>query len=229
MLPEVLAPCHVALATFTKPMSSASNPSWTHRLARPVVRPLLNTKVRPNHLTTLRLVSGMAACLCFAIGTPAGTWWGGWLWLLSAFLDRADGEFARLGNMMSAAGHRYDYHSDVAVNSLVFASLGIGLLGSWSIPIGLIASLSMLFCLLVSEWLLQRSPTGTRAYTGRWGFDPDDALYLIAPMAWLGLQGFIVIGTAVCAPVMTLIISIRLLRMRRAAAAAAAVSCGGQW
>ena len=210
-------------------MSSASNPSWTHRLARPFVRPLLHTKVRPNHLTTLRLVSGMAACLCFAIGTPAGTWWGGWLWLLSAFLDRADGEFARLGNMMSAAGHRYDYRSDVAVNSLVFASLGIGLRGSWSIPIGLIASLSMLFCLLVSEWLLQRSPTGTRAYTGRWGFDPDDALYLIAPMAWLGLQGFIVIGTAVCAPVMTLIISIRLLRMRRAAAAAAAVSCGGQW
>jgi hypothetical protein len=30
---------------------------------------------------------------------------------MSAFLDRADGELARIGNMMTPGGHRYDYVS----------------------------------------------------------------------------------------------------------------------
>jgi archaetidylinositol phosphate synthase len=38
--------------------------------------------------------------------------WGGGIWLLSAFLDRADGELARIGDMMSRGGHVYDYYSD---------------------------------------------------------------------------------------------------------------------
>jgi archaetidylinositol phosphate synthase len=56
--------------------------SWTHLLARQMVRPLLGTRVRPNHLTTLRLISGLAACLCFALGTNSGMIWGGVLWLV---------------------------------------------------------------------------------------------------------------------------------------------------
>ena len=68
--------------------------TWTHLLARPVVRPLIGTAVRPNHLTTLRLLTGIAACVALALGTRAGMWWGGGLWLVSAFLDRADGELA---------------------------------------------------------------------------------------------------------------------------------------
>jgi len=57
------------------------------------------TRLRPNHLTTGRLLSGLAACVCFGFGTKSGMAWGGGLWLLSAFLDRADGELARIGNM----------------------------------------------------------------------------------------------------------------------------------
>ena len=87
--------------------------SWTHLLARPLIRPLIGTPVRPNHLTALRLLTGVGACVCLGLGTHAGMWWGGWLWLLSAFLDRADGELARLGNLMSEAGHRFDYLADI--------------------------------------------------------------------------------------------------------------------
>jgi archaetidylinositol phosphate synthase len=173
-------------------------------------------------LTTARLVSGLAACVCFALGTRAGLWWGGWLWLFSAFLDRADGELARVGNMMSAAGHRYDYRADVTVNTLLFASAGIGLrgswLGSWAIGLGLIAATSMLLCGVFAESLQLRSPPGTRAYYGRWGFDPDDALYLIAPIAWLGWMSFIVIGTAVVAPILMVSLGIRLQGLVRVAA-----------
>jgi archaetidylinositol phosphate synthase len=193
--------------------------SWTHLLARVVVRPLVGTAVTPNHLTTLRLLTGVAACIAFMPGTSTGMWWGGGLWLISAFLDRADGELARLGNMMSPAGHRYDYYADTAVNSLFFLSIGIGLyqswLGGWSIVLGLISAAAMLLCSVLSEWLEAASPPGTRAYSGRWGFDPDDALYLMGPLAWLGWLAPILIGASIGATAMMIISAVRLARLRR--------------
>jgi archaetidylinositol phosphate synthase len=212
------------IGSLTKPMSSVSNSTWTHRLARPLVRSLLATPIRPNHVTTLRLATGILACLGFALGTRAGMWWGGGFWLLSAFLDRVDGELARLGNMMSAGGHRYDFAADTAVNTLVFVAMGIGLRGSWlgywSIPLGLIGGASMLLCSLFCEWLLLRSPTSTKPYSGRWGFDPDDALYLLGPLAWLDWLNLVLIGTALGASAMMLVTGIRVQRLRRAHALA---------
>jgi archaetidylinositol phosphate synthase len=193
--------------------------SWTHLLARRLVRPLLSTWVRPNHLTTLRLVSGVAACACLALASDAGMWWGGGLWLVSAFLDRADGELARIGNMMSAAGHIYDYYVDNLVNVAFFVAIGIGLRHSWlgelSIPLGLLSGLALFLCNLFSEWLERRSPPDTRAYAGKWGFDPDDALYLMGPLAWLGWLGPVLLGAAVGTTAMMLLTGLRLLRLRR--------------
>ncbi len=172
----------------------------------------------PNHLTTLRLVTGIAACVGVALGTPAGSLWGGVLWLLSAFLDRADGELARIGDMMSAKGHAYDYFCDALVNSLVFAAAGIGArhgwLGVWAAPIGALATVSMLVCWVVGEWYQQLEGSGQKAYAGRWGFDLDDGLYLIAPVIWLGLMGIVVVGAAVATSVMAVIILIRYRRLR---------------
>jgi len=192
--------------------------SWTHRLARPMVRPLLGSRVTPNQLTTLRLFTGVAACLLFSLGTRAGMWWGGGLWLLSAFLDRADGELARIGNMMTPGGHRYDYYSDSIVNSVFFVSIGIGLrhswLGSWSIPLGLVSGAAVFLGGLFAEWLELRSPPGTQAYSGKWGFDLDDALYLMGPLAWFGWLSPILVGASVGATAMMLITGLRLLRVR---------------
>jgi archaetidylinositol phosphate synthase len=196
--------------------------SWTHLLARPVVRPLIGTAVRPNHLTTLRLLTGIAACVGFSLGTRAGMWWGGGLWLVSAFLDRADGELARIGNMMSPAGHRYDYVADVSVNTLFFVAIGFGLrnswLGAWSIPLGAISGASILLASIFSERLERRSPAGTKAISGKWGFDPDDALYLMGPLAWLGWLGPILAGASVGATAAMVIMGIRLVRVKRAVA-----------
>ena len=71
--------------------------SWTHKMARVCILPLVNTPVTPNHLTTVRLITGIAACACFAVGDRQWDIWGGWLWLFSAFMDRADGEYWRSG------------------------------------------------------------------------------------------------------------------------------------
>jgi phosphatidylglycerophosphate synthase len=184
-----------------------------------MIRPLIGTAVRPNHITTLRLLTGVAACVALAWGTRAGLWWGGGLWLVSAFLDRADGELARLGNMMSPQGHRYDYLSDVWVNTLFFVAIGIGLrhswLGAWSVPLGLVSGVSMLLIGLFAERIELRSPAGIKAVSGRWGFDPDDALYLMGPLAWLNWLSPILIGATIGTTLAMLILGVRLRRMIR--------------
>ena len=192
--------------------------TWTHLAARALVRPLIGTGVTPNHLTTLRLVTGLMACAAVALGTPAGALWGGILWLISAFLDRADGELARIGDMMSAQGHAYDYFADVLVNSLVFAAAGIGArhswLGVWAAPLGVIATAAMLVCWIVGEWYQKLEGSGRKAYEGRWGFDMDDGLYLIAPLIWFGLMSFVVLGAALATSVMAVLIIFRYRRLK---------------
>jgi archaetidylinositol phosphate synthase len=193
-----------------------SSTTWTHLLARPVIRPLIGTAVRPNHITTLRLLTGIAACVAFAWGNRAGMRWGGGLWLVSAFLDRADGELARLANMMSPQGHRYDYLADVWVNSLFFVAIGMGLrhsaLGNWSMPLGLLSGFSTLLASVFAEWLESRCPPGTKAISGRWGFDPDDSLYLMGPLAWLGWLTPVLVIASVGTTMAMMVLGIRLRR-----------------
>lgn len=194
-----------------------SGTSWSHVIARPLVRPMIGTRIRPNHLTTLRLVTGLAACIGLALDTRAGTWWGGGLWIVSAFLDRADGELARLGRLTSPGGHLYDYYCDITVNALLFVAIGIGLrhsfLGAWAIPLGLLAGVSLLMGSIFSHRLELRSPPGTKAYSGKWGFDLEDALYLMAPLAWLGWLSPILIGAAIGATAIMLLTAWRLQRL----------------
>ena len=196
-----------------------SGGSWTHLAARPLVRPMIGTWVRPNHLTALRLVAGLAGRGGFGIGSGQADGWGGGLWLVSAFLDRADGELARMGNLGSKAGHTFDYWVDNFINALFFIAAGLGLrhswLGGWAIALGLLAGVSLFLCGIFSEWLEQRSPPDTRAYSGKWGFDPDDALYLMGPFAWLGWLAPIVVGAAVGATAMMVLTGLRLQRLIR--------------
>lgn len=200
---------------FTQPYTS-----WTHRFTRVLVRPLVGTRVTPNDLTTGRLVTGLAACAAFAVGGTAWNLWGGLLWLASCLLDRADGELARLGGTSSAAGHRYDYYCDVAVNGLFFFAIGVGLrdgdLGGWAVALGLVAGGAVAAASVLAETLERASPHDDKAYAGVLGFDFDDVLYLFAPAAWFGLFPFILVGAAACAPVFVALTWARLVRVRAA-------------
>lgn len=184
--------------------------SWTHKIARVCILPLVRTPVTPNHLTTLRLVTGIAACASFAVGERSWDIWGGWLWLFSAFLDRADGELARVSGKTSPRGHQYDYFSDVAVTSLFFIGAGIGLressLGMWAIVAGFAGGIGVFVAEILAERIDQQmKDTGDKAYPGFAGFDFDDILYLFAPVVWLGWQMPFVVGASVGAPIFALI------------------------
>src|SRR4051812_29933649 len=116
-----------------------SSDSWSHRLVRPLVRPLIGTRITPDRLTWLRIVTGGIACACFAYGLRSAEIAGGLMWIISALLDRADGELARLSNCTSARGHRFDMMADTGVNTAMFLAIGIGLrhseFGYWTIAL----------------------------------------------------------------------------------------------
>jgi len=184
--------------------------SWTHKIARLCIQPLVNTPVTPNHLTTLRLLTGLAACSAFAVGTQEWNLWGGILWLISAFLDRADGELARVSGKTSEWGHKFDYYCDVSVTALFFIGIGIGLresaLGHWTIIMGISASAGVVAAEIFAEIIDQaQKDSGEKAYSGFAGFDFDDVLYLFAPIVWLNWHFLFLIGAAVGAPVFALV------------------------
>ena len=179
--------------------------SWTHKLARICILPLVDTPVTPNHLTILRLITGITACCMFAIGTQFWNIWGGILWIISAFLDRADGELARVSGKMSESGHKLDYICDITVTALFFVGIGFCLrnsaIGFWSIALGFIAATGVLIAEIYAEKIDQaQKNTGEKAYPGFAGFDFDDVLYLFAPIVWLNLHFLFLIGASIGAP-----------------------------
>jgi phosphatidylglycerophosphate synthase len=198
------------------------NSTWSHAAARTLVRPLVGTWVRPNHITSLRLATGVVACLLLARGGGTAELWSGVLWVISAFLDRADGELARIGKLQSRRGHLYDYYTDVALNSGFFLAAGInirhGWLGHWAILAGLAACVSMIACCILAETYENSVGTGERVFEGGWGFQPDDALYLLPLFVWAHWLAPMILAAAVVTTIIALIILVRyLLEIRRPA------------
>lgn len=185
-----------------------SHDTWIHRLSRVAVRPLAKTPVRPNHLTTVRLIAGIGAAALMATGDPGLMGWGAGIFLLSMILDRADGELARMTGRTSAAGHRFDLFADSFSNTISFIGLGFGLrygpLGDKAIAMGFTAGLAVsavLFMVIRLEAL-----AGERAgeIRGAAGFDPDDALIAIPVAIWLGYPEALLTAAAFGAPVFAL-------------------------
>ena len=202
----------------------ALNQTYAHAFARILVRPLLHTWVRPNHLTVLRLVVGLAACVLLSVGTKSAAVWSGALWIMTCVLDRADGELARLGDMRSESGKVLDYYSDMVLDSFWFLGAGIGLrhgwLGSTAVTLGLLSCGSMLLCIWISEMFEKLSAPGVKTWHGVKRFHPDDALFLLAPLTWLGWLGPALIASSVCTPVMAIIIIARYVALKRRTAEA---------
>ncbi len=186
-----------------------SHNTWIHRAVRvTVVKSLANTPVTPNHLTTVRLLTGIAAAVIMA----AGPGWQGIaaaVFVVSVVLDRADGELARLTGKTSASGHRYDMIVDTTCNALILIGLGIGLrdagYGLWSIPMGALAGLSVAAIL----WMVMRmeDAKGARAaeLPSFGGFDADDAVLLIPVFVWLGMAEGLLTAAAVIAPLVAML------------------------
>ena len=61
--------------------------SWTHKIARICILPLVNTSVSPSHVTIIRLITGIVACVAFAlkINLIGGIFWFKKLFIIKIF------------------------------------------------------------------------------------------------------------------------------------------------
>ena len=154
------------------------------RLACWLVRPLANSGISPNHLTTLRLLTGLWGAALLAGGSEflAGTL----MMVLSNFLDHTDGELARLGGKQSRFGHHYDLLADALVTSLLFIGLGIGLraaLGDAAVVMGVMSGLSVAG-IFHARNVLEASFGKDATRQPHWlGFEAEDVLYLLPVVA----------------------------------------------
>lgn len=207
-----------------EPTDVALNQSYAHLIARVLVRPLVGTWVRPNHITVLRMAVGLGACVLLATGMAALEFWSGVLWLVTCLLDRADGELARIGDMRSELGRVLDFYSDLILDSAWFLAMGFALrhssLGGTAIVLGVLTSVSMLICIGMAELFERQSQPGVKTFYGLKRFHPDDALFLFALFIWLHVLPLILIAASVCTPVIAAVITVRYCVARKRAQAA---------
>lgn len=189
--------------------------NWTHKVARLFILPILDSPITPNHLTVLRLVTGVIACIAFASGIRYWEVIGGFIWVLSALLDCSDGELARMRNQCSEWGHKLDYFSDVTVTALFFVAIAISMRDSiptsLAILMGLSASIGVTVAEVIAEQIDQiKKVSGGKAYAGFAGFNFDDILFLFAVIVWLDWQQYFLIGASVGAPLFALLTMYKL-------------------
>ncbi|PPR57753.1 MAG: hypothetical protein CFH07_01351 [Alphaproteobacteria bacterium MarineAlpha3_Bin6] len=162
---------------------------------------MTRTPITPNHLTTARLGTGLAAAAMYSIGQDFWTYFASGAFVLSIILDRADGALARLSSKTSLWGHKYDLLSDAICNSLMFVGIGIGLresdLGLWAVPLGILAGLSVAAILFLV--ILAEGHNGIRAaeLKGTKGIDPDDAILLVPVAMVIGWGYYLIVAAAI--------------------------------
>ncbi len=165
---------------------------------------MVGTPVAPNHLTVLRLATGLLAALLYAWGTQEMRLYASVVFVLSAFLDRADGELARLADRRSDWGHRFDIAADLVSTTAFFVGLGIGLrtgpFGGWAIAMGLWTGAAIFSIYWLRAHLARLRDQDRPGAPPDRLFDGDDFLYLIAPITWLGWLEPFLIGASIGAP-----------------------------
>jgi phosphatidylglycerophosphate synthase len=86
----------------------------------------MRTPITPNQVTALSLLFGMASGVACLFGTYSSILIGAFLLFTCYVLDNCDGEIARLKNLRSLFGMRFDTFVDWVVHAFFFVCLGWG-------------------------------------------------------------------------------------------------------
>jgi archaetidylinositol phosphate synthase len=196
---------------------------WDQRLANLVIGPLADTRITPNQVTTASLIVGLVGAILFARGGgPMHA--GAALFMLSFWLDHADGALARITGRTSSFGHYYDLAAGGAVLIATFIGIGVGLgdgqLGRFAPLLGIAVggAIAIIF-VLRGELERQMGKTGTRQ-PRLLGFEIEDVLYLLGPITWLGALTPFLLLAGIGTPLFALWVlweCRRLVRRRRSA------------
>jgi phosphatidylglycerophosphate synthase len=192
-------------------------PPWDQRLARILIRPLARwPAIGPNHVTTLSLLFAAAAGGLYAMGSAGAANWAAVLFVLSRFIDHADGELARLTGKTSRFGYYYDYVVGALSSVALFVGLGVGLrstvLGGWAMVVGIGAGIAALGAMVLGFGVDAQGDGEAGGYPGFGGFELEDGIYLVAPITWIGALVPFLIGAGLGQLVFCLWMLARFLR-----------------
>lgn len=186
---------------------------WDVQLARWLIRPLVNSWVHPNILTTVRLAVGLGGAVLFATGSAFNA--GAVLIVLSNFLDHTDGELARLSGKTSRFGHFYDLSSDALVTVGMFVGLGIGLqntLGWHSMLYGALAGLAVAGIFHLRN-IIENNYGKEATRQPSWaGFETEDVLYLIPLVTLADQQAMFLLAAAIGAPIGFVVVLVQFVK-----------------
>lgn len=202
-----------------------ANPPWDQRLARILVKPLVETPVTPNQLTLVTLLVALAGAGLLAHGGATAADWGAGIFVLARFLDHFDGELARQKRMTSRLGYYLDYLSGAVSYGALFLCIGIGLrdssLGPWAVALGAVGASSAVISLFanldIDRHAKEPAAAGKDAigYPAFAGFELEDGIYLLAPITWLGFLAPFFVLAGIGSAVYCLWTLSTLIRLRR--------------
>jgi phosphatidylglycerophosphate synthase len=202
--------------------------TWDARLARRLVTPLIGTPITPNHLTTLRLLIGIAGAYYLSVGSFWPCSLGALLIALSNFVDHTDGELARISGQSSKIGHFYDLACDSVVTVLLFVGLGFYVKvhhsamivsAEWLGGIAGVAVALIFFLRMRIESMAGKSGTKQASMAG---FETEDVLYLLPLVTLLnGMTPFLV-AASIGAPLFAVWVVVDYQRALRRVARATA-------
>jgi phosphatidylglycerophosphate synthase len=178
--------------------------------------PLVNTWVTPNHLTTLRLLIGVAGALCLAHG--------GFAW--TNFVDHTDGELARIGGKSSRIGHFYDLACDALVTVMLFIGMGVGSthVGSLKVSPGWLGAVAGVAVALIFFLRMRIEEMAGKAGTKQasvGGFETEDVLYLLPIVTLTSVVMPFVVVASIGAPLFAAWVVVDYWRVTRLAARSA--------
>ncbi len=172
--------------------------------------PLVHTRVTPNHLTTLRLLIGLAGGLCLARGGYAWINIGALLIVVSNFVDHTDGELARVSGKSSKIGHFYDLACDALVTVLLFGGLGYGLhvshvqgLIGLNVPpflLGCVAGVAVALIFFLRMRIEDMEGKAGTRQASMGGFETEDVLYLLPLVTLFGGVTPFLVAASIGAP-----------------------------
>ncbi|MFM0436228.1 CDP-alcohol phosphatidyltransferase family protein [Paraburkholderia strydomiana] len=207
--------------------------TWDARLARRLVTPLVNTRVAPNHLTTLRLLIGVAGALCLARGGFAWSNAGAILIVLSNFVDHTDGELARISGKSSRIGHFYDLACDALVTVMLFIGMGMGMsasnIGGLTVAPGWLGAIAGIAVALIFFLRMRIEEMAGKAGTKQaavGGFETEDVLYLLPIVTLTSVVMPFVVAASIGAPLFAVWVMIDYWRVSRRTAQPAAAGAG---
>ena len=183
----------------------ADDKPWDAQIAYKLIYPLRKTFVNPNYLTSLRLFFGIFAGIFFALGEYKYSNIGAFCFVLSNFLDHADGELARLKNQMSSRGHIYDLISDALVNILLFLGMGIGLmqtnLGVYACIMGIISGTTVAAIFYMRNDIEKNIGKKNARQPHKSGVEAEDILYALPIITYFQLDYYFIFTASIGAPI----------------------------